>query len=120
MAQFFDTPDDLRVGFAEHHETTPELFVGYWKKGAGARGISHSEAIEQALCFGWIDWVARRLDEQRYQVRFTRDAPAPGLSNYASPTRWAFRRTDSPKPLNSSQSRRPGFKPTWSRPALYS
>jgi uncharacterized protein YdeI (YjbR/CyaY-like superfamily) len=70
-AQFFDTAADLRLWFAEHHETAPELFVGYWKKGTGRRGVSHAEAIEQALCFGWIDSVARRLDEQRYQVRFT-------------------------------------------------
>jgi uncharacterized protein YdeI (YjbR/CyaY-like superfamily) len=70
-AQFFATADDLRAWFSEHHETAPELFVGYWKKGTGGTGVSHPEAIEQALCFGWIDSVARRLDDQRYQVRFT-------------------------------------------------
>jgi uncharacterized protein YdeI (YjbR/CyaY-like superfamily) len=70
-AQFFETPADLRAWFAAHHETAPELFVGYWKKGTGGVGVSHPEAIEQALCFGWIDSVARRIDEQRYQVRFT-------------------------------------------------
>jgi len=70
-AQFFDGPADLRAWFEANHETAPELFVGYWKKGTGGAGVSHPEAIEQALCFGWIDSVARRLDEQRYQVRFT-------------------------------------------------
>lgn len=70
-AQFFDSPDDLRAWFEQQHETAPELFVGYWKKGTGGRGVSHPEAIEQALCFGWIDSVARRIDDQRYQVRFT-------------------------------------------------
>jgi uncharacterized protein YdeI (YjbR/CyaY-like superfamily) len=70
-AEFFDTPADLRAWFEQHHETAPELFVGYWKKGTGGVGVSHSEAIEQALCFGWIDSVARRLDDQRYRVRFT-------------------------------------------------
>ena len=44
-AQFFDTAADLRVWFAEHHEAAPELFVGYWKKGTGGRGVSHPEAI---------------------------------------------------------------------------
>jgi len=70
-AQFFAGADELRAWFEEHHETAPELFVGYWKKGTGGTGVSHPEAIEQALCFGWIDSVARRLDERRYQVRFT-------------------------------------------------
>jgi uncharacterized protein YdeI (YjbR/CyaY-like superfamily) len=70
-AQFFATAADLRAWFERHHATAPELFVGYWKKGAGGTGVSHPEAIEQALCFGWIDSVARRLDDRRYQVRFT-------------------------------------------------
>ena len=70
-AQFFATAADLRAWFERHHETAPELFVGYWKKGTGGVGVSHTEAIEQALCFGWIDSIARRIDEQRYQVRFT-------------------------------------------------
>ena len=68
---FFVTPDELRAWFDEHHETAPELLVGYYKKGAGQTGIKHSEAVEQALCFGWIDSVGHRIDDHRYQVRFT-------------------------------------------------
>lgn len=70
-AQFFATAAELRAWFTAQHETASELFVGYWKKGTGQSTVSHPEAIEQALCFGWIDSVARRIDEQRYQVRFT-------------------------------------------------
>ncbi len=70
-AQFFATAADLRGWFEQHHDTAPELFVGYWKKGTGRSGVSHPEAIEQALCFGWIDSIARTLDDRRYQVRFT-------------------------------------------------
>jgi uncharacterized protein YdeI (YjbR/CyaY-like superfamily) len=70
-ALFFDTAADLRAWFEANHDSAPELFVGYWKKGSGRTGVSHPEAIEQALCFGWIDSVARGLDEQRYRVRFT-------------------------------------------------
>jgi uncharacterized protein YdeI (YjbR/CyaY-like superfamily) len=68
---FFVTPDELRAWFEEHHEDEPELLVGYYKKSAGKPGISHSQAIDQALCFGWIDSVGRRIDDERYQVRFT-------------------------------------------------
>jgi uncharacterized protein YdeI (YjbR/CyaY-like superfamily) len=71
QAQFFDTAADLRAWFEQHHATAPELFVGYWKKTSGRQGLTHPEAIEQALCFGWIDSIERGLDEQRYQVRFT-------------------------------------------------
>jgi uncharacterized protein YdeI (YjbR/CyaY-like superfamily) len=70
-ALFFDTAADLRVWFEANHASAPELFVGYWKKGTGRIGVSHPEAIEQALCFGWIDSISRRIDEQRFQVRFT-------------------------------------------------
>ncbi|MCM4080392.1 YdeI/OmpD-associated family protein [Paractinoplanes hotanensis] len=70
-AEFFDTPSELRAWFEQHHETAPELFVGYWKKGSGRTGITHPQAIEQALCFGWIDSVGRTIDDRRYQVRFT-------------------------------------------------
>jgi uncharacterized protein YdeI (YjbR/CyaY-like superfamily) len=70
-AQFFDTAADLRAWFERNHETVPELFVGYWKKGSGQTGVTHPQAIEQALCFGWIDSIGRGIDEQRYQVRFT-------------------------------------------------
>ena len=68
---FFPDAAALRAWFEEHHETAPELFLGYWKKGTGVSTVTHVEAIEQALCFGWIDSIGRRIDEQRYQVRFT-------------------------------------------------
>ena len=70
-AEFFDTADDLRAWFEANHDTAPELFVGYWKKGTGRTGVSHAEAIEQALCFGWIDSISRRIDDRTYRVRFT-------------------------------------------------
>jgi uncharacterized protein YdeI (YjbR/CyaY-like superfamily) len=70
-AVFFDTAADLRAWFEANHDSAPELFVGYWKKGTGRTGVSHSDAIEQALCFGWIDSIARRIDERSYRVRFT-------------------------------------------------
>lgn len=68
---FFTTSAELRAWFEQNHATAPELFVGYWKKHTGKAGVTHTEAIEQALCFGWIDSVGRRIDDDRYQVRFT-------------------------------------------------
>lgn len=70
-AVFFADAAELREWFERHHETAPELFVGYYKKHTGKSGITHTEAIEQALCFGWIDSIGRRIDDERHQVRFT-------------------------------------------------
>ena len=70
-AVFFADAAELRKWFEKHHESAPELFVGYYKKHTGRTGVSHTEAIEQALCFGWIDSIGRRIDDERHQVRFT-------------------------------------------------
>jgi uncharacterized protein YdeI (YjbR/CyaY-like superfamily) len=68
---FFADAAELRAWFAEHHADAPELLVGYFKKHTGKPSVQHTEAIEQALCFGWIDSIGRRIDDERYQVRFT-------------------------------------------------
>ena len=68
---FFADAAELRAWFLEHHADAPELLVGYYKKHTGKPTVQHTEAIEQALCFGWIDSIGRRIDDERYQVRFT-------------------------------------------------
>ena len=68
---FFTDAAELRAWFLEHHADAPELLVGYYKKHTGKPTVQHTEAIEQALCFGWIDSIGRRIDDERYQVRFT-------------------------------------------------
>jgi uncharacterized protein YdeI (YjbR/CyaY-like superfamily) len=68
---YFASPEELRAWFERHHATAAELHVGYWKAGTGRRSLTHQQAIEQALCFGWIDSIGRRIDDERHQVRFT-------------------------------------------------
>ena len=72
---WFATPAELRAWFSAHHETATDLHVGYWKAGTGRAGLTHPQAIEQALCFGWIDTTGRRIDDERWQVRFTPRRP---------------------------------------------
>jgi uncharacterized protein YdeI (YjbR/CyaY-like superfamily) len=48
-----------------------ELWVGFYKKASGKRGITYAEAVDQALCFGWIDGIKKRVDEQGYTHRFS-------------------------------------------------
>ena len=51
--------------------TATELRVGFYKKDSGKPSITWSESVDQALCFGWIDGVRKRIDEISYQIRFT-------------------------------------------------
>jgi uncharacterized protein YdeI (YjbR/CyaY-like superfamily) len=68
---FFATPEEFRAWLAEHHETERELLVGFHKKGSGRPSITWPESVDQALCFGWIDGVRRRIDDDSYTIRFT-------------------------------------------------
>jgi uncharacterized protein YdeI (YjbR/CyaY-like superfamily) len=66
---------------AQHHATHTELLVGFWKVGSGRPCMTWSESVDQALCYGWIDGVTRRLDDQSYAIRFTRRKPGSTWSN---------------------------------------
>lgn len=72
---FFATPADFRDWLAQHAATAPELLVGYWKVDSGRPSMSWSESVDEALCFGWIDGVRRRIDDLSYQIRFTPRRP---------------------------------------------
>jgi uncharacterized protein YdeI (YjbR/CyaY-like superfamily) len=68
---FFATPADFRAWLERHHESHSELIVGFHKRGSGRPSITWPEAVDQALCFGWIDGVRRRIDDTSYSIRFT-------------------------------------------------
>jgi uncharacterized protein YdeI (YjbR/CyaY-like superfamily) len=70
-AVFFAAPDDLRTWLKKNAAKAPELIVGFWKVGTGRPSITWSESVDEALCFGWIDGVRKRIDEHAYQIRFT-------------------------------------------------
>jgi uncharacterized protein YdeI (YjbR/CyaY-like superfamily) len=70
-AIFFETPSELRAWLEEHHSTASELWVGFYKKGSGRRSLTWSEVVDEALCFGWIDGKAQRIDERRYRQRLS-------------------------------------------------
>lgn len=68
---FFRTPLELRDWLERYHDTTPELFVGFYKKGSGKPSITWPESVDEALCFGWIDGIRRTIDDESYVIRFT-------------------------------------------------
>ena len=55
----------------EHHGTASEAWVGFFRKASGEGGISYAEALDEALCYGWIDGIRKKVDDVRYTNRFT-------------------------------------------------
>jgi uncharacterized protein YdeI (YjbR/CyaY-like superfamily) len=68
---YFATEAEFRHWLEAHHETAPELLVGFWKKGSGKPSIDWPQARDQALCFGWIDGLRKSLGDDAYTIRFT-------------------------------------------------
>ena len=68
---YFRTPAAFRAWLAKHHATKPELLVGFHKRDSGKPSITWPESVDQALCFGWIDGVRKRLDDTSYTIRFS-------------------------------------------------
>ena len=69
--RFYRTPAELRRWFARHHTSASELRLGYWKVGSGERSVTWPESVDEALCVGWIDGVRKRIDDERYLIRFS-------------------------------------------------
>jgi uncharacterized protein YdeI (YjbR/CyaY-like superfamily) len=72
---FFATPAGWRAWLRKHHTTAKELLVGFWKVGSGKASITWPESVDEALSFGWIDGVRRRIDDEAYSIRFTPRKP---------------------------------------------
>jgi uncharacterized protein YdeI (YjbR/CyaY-like superfamily) len=69
--RFFRDPLDFRAWLEANHATATEVWVGYYKKASGKGGLVYQQALEQALCFGWIDGRVNSIDDERYMQRFT-------------------------------------------------
>src|SRR5262245_1157545 len=72
---FFPTPADWRQWLARHHRREDELWVGFHKRASGKPSITWPESVDEALCFGWIDGLRKRIDEVSYKIRFTPRRP---------------------------------------------
>ena len=70
-ATFFADAAEFRAWLEAHHETATELWMGLRKKHVPDRGLTWHEAVPQALCFGWIDSIAQRIDEDSVRQRWT-------------------------------------------------
>ena len=71
----FRTPAVCRAWLEKNHDRVSELWIGFYRKGTGGKGVTYNEALDEALCFGWIDGIKRKVDEIRYTNRFTPRKP---------------------------------------------
>jgi uncharacterized protein YdeI (YjbR/CyaY-like superfamily) len=69
--RFFLTAAGFRTWLDSNHGRAQELWVGFRKKQSGKASITYPEAVDEALCYGWIDGVRKSVDEQSYTIRFT-------------------------------------------------
>jgi uncharacterized protein YdeI (YjbR/CyaY-like superfamily) len=70
-ASFFESAGEFRAWLQVNHQRVPELWVGFHKRDSGKAGITYGEALDEALCFGWIDGVRQRVNAHSYRIRFT-------------------------------------------------
>ena len=80
-ATFFPTPRHFRAWLEVNHARAGELLVGFYKKDTGKPSITWPESVDEALCFGWIDGIRRRIDDDSYSIRFT---PRKATSNWSA------------------------------------
>ena len=69
--RIFDTPADFRAWLEANHDTARELWVGYYRKGVAKTAMTYREAVEEALCMGWIDGQAGSVSDEVWSNRFT-------------------------------------------------
>jgi len=72
---FFPTASDFRKWLENNHDRTPELLLGFHRADSGKGGLTYRKALDEALCFGWIDGLRKRHDAHSYTVRFTPRLP---------------------------------------------
>jgi uncharacterized protein YdeI (YjbR/CyaY-like superfamily) len=69
--RYFATPTELREWFDANHATADELWLGCYRKATGRPSIAWSDAVDEALCVGWIDGIRKSVDGDSYAIRFT-------------------------------------------------
>jgi uncharacterized protein YdeI (YjbR/CyaY-like superfamily) len=74
------TRDAWRAWLEEHHGREREIWLVFEKQHTGRASVSYEEAVQEALCFGWIDGLVRRIDDDRYAQRFTPRKPKSNWS----------------------------------------
>lgn len=77
---FFPSQPEFRQWLEKNHDRVKELWVGFYKKDSGRPSITYPEALDEALCFGWIDGVRKKYEDDSYTIRFTPRKPKSNWS----------------------------------------
>jgi uncharacterized protein YdeI (YjbR/CyaY-like superfamily) len=72
---FFPSPTAWRAWLEKNHAESTELWVGFYKRDSGRPSITWPEAVDGALCFGWIDGIRKSINDASYKIRFTPRKP---------------------------------------------
>jgi uncharacterized protein YdeI (YjbR/CyaY-like superfamily) len=78
---YVTTRDDLRKWLIENHQSKKEIWLIRYKKATKKPSIDYVEAVEEAICFGWIDSMEKGMDAERYATRFSPRKPKSNWTN---------------------------------------
>jgi len=70
-ALFFENGQQWRTWLQQNHAEKNAIWLTHYKKNSGKTGISYDEALEEALCYGWIDGKLKKLDDEKYIIRYS-------------------------------------------------
>ena len=78
--KYFKSASGFRRWLEVNHARVSEIWVGFFKKDSGKGGLTYAEAVDEALCFGWIDGLKKRVDELSYTHRLSPRKPRSNWS----------------------------------------
>lgn len=77
---YITTRQEWRAWLKKHHKTEKDIWLMYYKKASGKPRIPYDDAVEEALCYGWIDSIEKSIDSERFVQRFSPRKPGSNLS----------------------------------------
>lgn len=112
------TPEQWRRWLADHHDSESEVWLVFHKRHTGRASIAYEDAVDEALSFGWVDSLIKRLDDARYARKFT---PRKADSKWSTANRKRYAQLKAsgrlmPAGLNRAPTDRSGDAP-WPSPA---
>jgi uncharacterized protein YdeI (YjbR/CyaY-like superfamily) len=79
--RLFRTREHWRNWLSENHDSQSQIWLVYYKKHTGKQSVTQAEGVEEALCFGWIDSIVKRIDDEKYMQKYT---PRKDKSNWSA------------------------------------
>ena len=110
------TANQWRTWLEAHHESESEVWLVFHKRHTGVPSIAYEDAIDEALCFGWVDSLIKRLDDARYALKFT---PRKAESRWSAKNRQRYAALEASGRLKPGGIRRPPTGRGYNPPARF-